>query len=78
MMCAYCKMCGNVIPMGSNMGRVDLREMTSEYRPDKYGLRKKRESYGRITATLCMGCFDRVVQAVHDEFGLEQREKVDK
>ena len=77
MMCAYCKMCGNVIPMGNNMGRVDLREMTSEYRADKYGLRKTRKTKPWITATLCMGCFDRVVQAVHDEFGLELREKVD-
>jgi hypothetical protein len=64
--------------MGSNMGRVDLREMTSEYRADKYGLRKTRKTQPWITATLCMGCFDRVVQAVHDEFGLELREKVDK
>lgn len=77
MMTAYCKICGEPIPLGGNMGRIDLREMTSERRTDKYGPRKSRRSLAWLTGTVCMECFEKVVMSIHGEFGLELRKKVD-
>lgn len=71
---ATCCCCGMDIEMGTDFGRIDMRQMASERGLDQYGRRKFRRTRAVLTGTVCLECLETIAHNVSAEHGIPMRE----